>query len=802
MAFRVKKSASGLLSGIFLLLLGLEWLVFMLQNAGKVNLQSQIEMVVFLLVGLTAGVSALLIWNSRSGILPDWLKRILLPIWLGWFLFLLFCLWLRLNSQPEPGDLLYPFARLAEMAEWIFLFPVTTLLFFTFSKIRTRAMRWAGWFALVIALALLAFKVKSDGSLVFPMDADQFPVLWQLSLAVMLSGLLTYLIKRFGKNKTVDLLLFILIWVCAGLVWTAAPIGRDYYSLQPGPPTYRVMPESDAEMYDYEAARIALGSGEAINLSSRGILLEFYAALKLIIGFDSQSLMTVQAGLLGCIPALIYLIGVQLGSRPTGLLAAFLVIAKERNAIVSDLDFIHVKSLMTEPLMQAGVLLMVVWLIHTIKSKPYWFKWLVYGALAGILINVRPNAALLLFIPFFYLLIQFKRKPLPILNFSLILALGFTLAISPIVMRNITTGNNPLFFSAKFGILTDKLGFPKEVGDFFSPPKYSDNKQVRESEFRTKGNNEIIAPLSVNSLLNSFSRMAIHTLNITPHYLPGELFLEDENVDPNRLLDPQRGVHFLTILLNLSLILAGIRALADRDWQAGLAPLVIFLFYFPTVFLSSHAHIRHLAPIENLAMLYYSAGLMVAIKGFFPKLGLDSETNMEIPRLDFAWLVPLVVLFAMALPGVELIAPKSPVENISAANFEDISPSSLEILEKAGVSQTELTSFLLENSGAELMRGKIFYPQFSADRMLGRVLENRLPNLSFRLVDSYYVTNAYLPLEQEPRQIQNGETVLLLACPGSAGSKIFRGSRLILVEDFLVLPDSESPFSLDCGEPR
>jgi len=452
-------------------------------------------------------------------------------------------------------------------------------------------------------------------------------------------------------------------------------------------------------------------------------------------------------------------------------------------------------------LMQAGVLLMVVWLIHSIKSKPFWFNWLIYGALAGILINVRPNTALLLFIPFFYWLIQFKRKPLTILNFSLALALGFTLAISPIVIRNITTGNNPLFFSAKFGILTDKLGFPKEVGDFFSPPNYSDNKQVRVSEFRTEEDSKNVAPLSVNSLPISFSRMAIHSLNITPHYLPGELFPNDEVADPNRLLGPQRGIHFLTILLNLILILAGIQALAVRDWQAGLAPLAIFLFYFPTVFLSSFAHIRHLAPIENLAMIYYSAGLIVALKGFIPKLGLDTETNSASPGLDYAWLVPLVVLFAMALPGVELIAPKSPVENISAANYEYISPYSLEVLEKAGFSQEELTTFLQENPGAELMRGRIFYPQFRVDGLLGSVLETTLPNLSFRLADSYYVTYAYIPLEQETRQIQNGETVLFLACTDSAGSKIFRGLRLILIEDLVVLPNGKDTLGLDCGEP-
>jgi|GEM_PF-6544981 len=796
----MKRSTSGTLSGVFLLFLALEWLFFALENAVEVDLHSQIEVTAFLLVSLTAGGSGFLIWSARGGQIPDRQEKFSLQVWSGWFFFLLFCLWLRLNPQPAPGAILYPFARLAEMAEWFYLFPVTTLFFFTFSKIQSRASRWAAWFALVIALALLTFKVKTDGSLVFPLDSDQFPVLWQLALAVVISGLLILLLKRFGSNRVIDLGLFILIWVCAGLIWASSPIGEDYYSLQPAPPTYRVMPRSDAEIYDYEAARIALGHGEVINLASRGILLEFYAALKLIIGFDSQNLMTVQTGFLGVIPALIFLIGRQLESRPAGLLAALLVIAKERNAIVSDLDFLHPESLMTEPLMQAGVLLMIVWLIHSIRSKPFWFNWLVYGGLAGIFINVRPNAAALLILPLIYWLIKFKRQPRRILKFSMALALGFVLAVSSIVIRNIATGNNPFFFSAKFGILTDKLGLPEEVGDFFSPPKYSVNKQVRgpfAGENQESGN---VPALSFSTLTNGLSRMMIHTLNITPHYLSGEWIAGNEEVDPNQLLTPQRLIHFLTILLNLILILTGIRALTSRDWEAGFVPLAIFLFYLPTVFLSSYAHVRHLAPIENIALIYYSAGLMAGISGLLPKLELQSDPPAPPPRLATSWIVPLALLVAMALPGVEFIAPKASVENITAANLGSVSSTSLEVLKNAGISKEELSVFLLGNPGAELIRGQIFFPQFKSDKLFGRSLPTSLPHLEFRLADSYYVTLAYLPLEQSPRRLENGETVIMLVCADPERSKLVRGLRLILIDDLVVLPGEETSTRLECGE--
>lgn len=794
----MKRSASDSLRFLFLLILLGEWFAFLGTNIRNLKINSQIDLGTLLLISLTAALSGYLIWSLKQAEISKCHKRIGALVWTVWFLFLLGCLFFNLTSPTLPGETFYPLSQLARFSGWFYLFPVTYLVFLGLIKIFPPNTKLAVIYSLFHGLTFLAFKTNNAGELAFPLEADQFPVFWQLTICIVIAALIAFLSSKFGKKMEFRVILFVLIWVSAGLFWATAPIGKDYYSSQSTPPAYRVMPESDARMYDYEASRIAFGLGNSVNLSSRGNLLYFYAFLKSMIGLDTQSLMTAQAFLLGIIPALIFLIGCQLGSQLTGFLAALLVIVKEGNAIVSDFTILHPKSLMTEPLMQVGVLLMAVWLIYTLKSRPSAFNWFIFGGLGGFFINVRPNIAALLVIPFVLWLIQYFNKPSRIFKYFFVFLMGFMIAVSPIVVRNLVTGNNPFFFSAKFGILTERLNLPAQAGNFFSEKNYDLDRKARQYNGNFNKGDDPVQPITMSSVALGFSRLVTHSLHIAPQYLPIELFADEFETQPDFLISPQRAIHFLTIFINLLLILAGIRALATKEPIVAFVPLIIFLFYLPSIFLSSNVHTRHMAPIENLSLVYY-AGALVSLTRFIPITNHQLEDRPNLPKGANRWLVSIGFIVALALPLVEFSAPRAVFENITAENIATISAETSTLLARSGMKPDELTDFLKQNSGAELVRGRILYPQYKTDKLFNRILNTPLPHLEFRLMDNYELTLAYLPLKPMERKIQNGEEVIFLACSGISGNKTLIGLRLLLVEDLVVLEQDGLILPLDCS---
>ena len=153
----------------------------------------------------------------------------------------------------------------------------------------------------------------------------------------------------------------------------------------PGPylPSKGFYPFVDAAFFDLGAQSAIYGNGLFFGIfMDRGLLSGFLAYIHMVFGQDYRVVVGVQSAIFAVFPALLYLLGDRLHSKPAGLVAAALAILKVSNAIAGGklLSTSHPKLMLTE--FPTGVVLvlfslfMVLWLrennLKNIFPCRYW----------------------------------------------------------------------------------------------------------------------------------------------------------------------------------------------------------------------------------------------------------------------------------------------------------------------------------------------------------------------------------------------------------------------------------------------
>ncbi|MBM3126980.1 MAG: hypothetical protein FJZ87_18240, partial [Chloroflexi bacterium] len=136
---------------------------------------------------------------------------------------------------------------------------------------------------------------------------------------------------RFLKADTI---IFLMLWFTAALIWWLEPMRKwSYFSSEPTPPNFEPYPYSDAGIYDEAAQGLLIGISRNANVMLRPLYSFFLALLHGMIGQDYSLIVLAQVILLAVIPGLVYWIGAKLGSRAAGVVAAVLLLVRERNSI-------------------------------------------------------------------------------------------------------------------------------------------------------------------------------------------------------------------------------------------------------------------------------------------------------------------------------------------------------------------------------------------------------------------------------------------------------------------------------------
>ncbi|MBC8332843.1 MAG: glycosyltransferase family 39 protein [Anaerolineae bacterium] len=374
----------------------------------------------------------------------------------------------------------------------------------------------AGVFATLLALwgiiAYTGFGITPD---VMGWDAPGAPVMaWQGWLAWLL-GLLFLLVERIlargGTDARArgwfDLVMSVLLFVAAYTLWSSAPMERAYYAPMERAPNYELYPYSDAALYDSGAQRVLLGEGFG-GVTRKPLYVIFLVLAHALVGNEYDAVTNIQVLLLALMPVIVYWLTQSLHTRFSGVIAALLLILRERNAIAlsADIRIVHSKILMSDLPVGFGILLftwlMVVWLRDPAKRR--WMPVLA-GGVFGLSMLIRSNSVIMLaailvvfmivFLGRFYhkdtkdtgnndkaiqrdFSVQRKKTLLrasvvmlsPLMNALLLFFLGLGLAIAPWVWRSYQiTGRASFNETGQVAYHAELYTEPENVGKFKLP---------------------------------------------------------------------------------------------------------------------------------------------------------------------------------------------------------------------------------------------------------------------------------------------------------------------------------------------
>jgi hypothetical protein len=275
---------------------------------------------------------------------------------------------------------------------------------------------------------------------------------FQVFLAFLLAFGVAALWRLFdaGKNNLFsdlfhrkELVIGFGLWLLTFALWMSTPLVPSWFADAPRPPNETFSPNSDALLYDTIGQSLLVGSGFSHphwgEQTRRPALTGSIALFHAIRGLGFEEIIVLQVGLLSVYPVIIYLFTKNLHNRISGLMAAALIMLRERNAILlaDDITVSHAKILMSDLPATLGVVLFL-WLIYRWMDKPEnkTHLALISGGVMGFFVLIRAEIGLLMMFAGVASLWLFRRKPRVWVSGMAALGIGFLLMVVPWTWRN------------------------------------------------------------------------------------------------------------------------------------------------------------------------------------------------------------------------------------------------------------------------------------------------------------------------------------------------------------------------------
>jgi hypothetical protein len=657
----------------------------------------------------------------------------------------------------------------------------------------------------IVALGIIAvgvFRIGLVPDIVYWNDIN-VPLLGLQIIGVTLVSILLMIILTnlgFFPNSTLptnqfkrispDLIICLLIWGLAFLVWTQISMPQSYFSPGPYPPNGEMYPFSDAAGYDSMAQFAAIGEG----LGSRKYIdkpfyVAFLTIIHLLVGSRMDLVTGLQVAVIAFLPVVTYLLGMKLHSRLAGLISAGFVIFREANNIQGTLWVLstNFRVLMSESLVTLLLALFVLFLALWINSKNKNEYLMVSGGFLGLAGLVRLNPFMLFPVVLLaIILISWKRWKQAMIR-VLLLSVFFISAILPWTIQSWLLHGNVLFFDSTLnGVVLGQRTFyslnqtaPVNKEESVQPtPKTQAVPQPTQPVNRTWNRiTGISRYVSAHFFHNMISAVAIFPTSFQLDSLentikaPNSFWSEDWTGD----LSPGEAI---MVFLNLVFISLGAAAgWSQRKW-AGLVPAGFLVFYSLATAAARTSGGRYILPADWVVMFYFALGIAQIYiwisnwLGFEKQSGIDNIGTQEPAGFHSGKKLAGILIVFLILGGLPVVLNRVVPQRypVSSKYSLVIDLQEKGLLTQLGISQEKLLAFI-NLPDAVVYNGRGLYPRFypmnkgEAD-WASETRAQPFPRLVMTVIGSTVYNDGVIPMSKSPDLLPNGADVLAIGCKG------------------------------------
>ncbi len=620
-------------------------------------------------------------------------------------------------------------------------------------------------------------------------------LLLQVAVAVFV-GALVLLLDALGVHPR-DALIALLIWGAAVWLWGGQPMQPDYFSPAPRPPNFEFYPYSDAATHDVLAQRLLIGAGFP-GVARKPLYAVFLAGLHLLAGQDYQRIAFLQVMVLALLPVALYFLGGRLHHRASGVIAAALILLRERNAIAlsGQIGVSHAKLLMSDLPATLGVavltLLLVRWL-DAPQRRPR--APLVLGGVLGLLLLLRPQMSVLAAAVTLLAALWFWRQPRrAALNVALIL-LGLGLTLTPWLTRSyrligefaLNDPNQNAFLTELYTLTPGEAAVTRLPGE--SDGEFARRVDAYLSAF-IRQHPDVVARFVAAHFAHSLAEMMV-TLPMSPWVVSdggSDLFphwrTQGEKLwadccsaatyvhampfwDDWRGTLPPGGAGMLAF--NLFLVAAGLAVAWKRRGALGLVPLGVGLVYLGSTALGRYSGWRLILPADWALFFYYALGWGQALRwGLRYAVGPMSAKGHREHREPLGYTEkplcsPCLRVRIWAIAALTLLLLGSlPVLAENIAPFRYVGAPPAEALARL---ETPAPS----NDNMVILWGRALYPRFyprgqgEPGGAWAAFAPREYPRLGFVLLGVNPI-NIVLPVDSSPDSFPHYSEVIILGC--------------------------------------
>jgi len=496
---------------------------------------------------------------------------------------------------------------------------------------------------------------------------------WQIALGVLV-GSAAMLTELNWKLRRLDVVLFFLVYLFACLIWLTDPLVPGAFATPPRAPNFEPYPFSDPQIYAQYGQSALVGNGFLWpDIPTRPFYVMLLTWMYAIVGQNYYHVIFLQTILLAFFPAVLYLLGLEFGSRPLGLSLALLAVLRDlttNRAVPFASNYSYSKLFLSELPTGLFLVLFTIFVIKWMKSsKPIWF-FLLMGGILGVAALIRLQSVVLLVPVAITTVFPFwKDRRLEWVKGLTVTTIGVALVFSPWLVRN---------YYAAGGFVIDN---PISQSMVFARRWSGDNGNTSFPMFPGETTAQYVSRMN-EIAIDSFKREPVRILNgITNHFfnnIISSLYtfpVRDRIESPAELLWPahafwQTGTRSpLLSMIYIVILAVGLAVAWIINRWIGLLPFILSLGYhaWTAIFLSSGD--RFLIPIDWIWHVYFMLGLLTISKamlsgihdlGWYP---LNAGVHTAIHSTASHWKTTaitagLVLCVGLLLPLTEHVFPE------------------------------------------------------------------------------------------------------------------------------------------------
>lgn len=746
-----------------------------------------------LLVSILLGVLGICLLSEKSKAAISWMKATsFFKDKHGWkvFGFILACVLLitfSLVAKSKFGSVNPILSSVVEpMTGWFYLVLFHSSILITFAighpkkLISSAALIFGIFIALCLFIAISGIGITPDDRY---WNVAGIPVL-AAQLAGILAGvvLFEYLFAQYKKRKglpshnrmkILDILISLILWGGAVILWMNTPFGNSFFTKGPFPPNNDLIPYSDSALMDLGGQYMLIGEGlEYPYFTEKNLYVLFLGVLHAIIGQNYLSTTSLQIAVFAIFPVLLYFLGKKMDSRLMGLILALFAVIKERNGIFSTFKIsvsnsrLYLSEFPTAVALVLFTLLLFLWM-----RNPENKKYLLIGAggVLGFATMIRTTPLIILPVTILMFLLVLNLNIKRVVTSSLIFIGGFALAIGPwVAYTHIEYGADPYSLKIENVVRSRFLSLPPKkdpTGTNFRDPILI-NYQPNEKNRSSTANGDGLAKITLGHFFNNeIKSLFIFPFQIYPQDLSTVLdqpYWEEPVVWRG---DLPLSV-FLAFITNIGLISLGI-AYGWKKWRyAGLIPLLVNLAYFSAAALGRTSGSRYLLPVDWTVYIYYVLGMAFIVSSVIGKqphsqfskdeyLDTAIQLKPQLVRKKFIITTIVVLSVGILIPLVNNLFPKlyGKIDTAELIQRLVVNPS----VKQLGVNNQSLTDYI--DKGGVVIYGRMLYPRYIYFEDAGQ------SGLAMTVLTPQ-ISEVFIPLESlSQNELPAGSSVIVVGCP-------------------------------------